>query len=179
MQRVLRSRRLRGLTLFWLVLSTLPALAQDPDNFARDRAGVQVGLGGGLALILPVVHAEVRYAPAPKVSLAAFLTGSAFTLEWNLFGTDYERGVLLANMGGEGRYHFRPTRWLDLHAGAGAGSILVFAGDTIAAMPMAWLNVGVTVAPAPRLRIDLELSPAINLQGDIAPLPVLRARFLL
>lgn len=164
----------------FLVVDAATAIGQET-NFTLEQNGIHAEVGAGLALILPVVHTELRYHVLPPVSLSAFASAGYLTIEGSFGGTPFNAGVLMANTGVETRAHLYFGRFWDLHGGAGV-SVLALISDTTAWIPVTYLNAGVTFAPAPRLRFDADINPMFSFDegqdAGFVPLPVVRARWV-
>ena len=98
-------------------------------------------------------------------------------------GSESEPNLAFANVGVEGRYHFRPQSPWGPRVGAGVGVLLAAFGQATQSAPWLWPNAGVTLSPAPRLRLDLEASPVVAVSGHLpgkrlAVLPFVRLRWL-
>ena len=127
--------------------------------------------------ILPFGHLELRYHPTSTASVAAFVSLLPFG------GSDSEPSLAFANVGVEGRYHFRPRSPWDPHVGLGGGVLVAAFGQTAQSTPWLWANAGVTLNLAPRLRLDLEVSPVVAVRGQLpsgrpVALPFARLRWL-
>lgn len=170
-QRPLLAGTLAGLLVACSVSGRVAAAA------AASPARIEPSVGLGAILIFPFGHVELRYRPTLATSIAAFASVLPF-------GTsESEPSLSVANVGLEGRYHFRPESSFDPHVGAGAGVLIGASGRSAQSIPWIWANAGVTFTLAPRLRFDLEVSPVVALKGELPGtrlpvLPFVRLRWL-
>ncbi len=176
--------------LFLVALSPGAAVAEsaevgEPTNFDREADGLSVQAGAGLVFWFPFAHLEARIPLASRVSGNLFVSAGYRVFRLAILGSTAEAAVVYGNAGAEARYHLVRGRFLDLHLGAGLGSLFVVSEAEGNAMPIVWANAGATVAPFPRLMIDAELNgvyaPFTDTSSDtpFLVLPILRARILL